>query len=91
VAAKGRDSYTGEALDWSLISKYDNQGSKSGRRAYKQGFALLPTVDHLDEGLGTPRVAICAWRTNDCKSDLTREEFLALCRAVVQYADGTST
>ena len=44
VLSGGNDAYTGEKLDWSLISTYDNDASKTGRHAYKAGFALLPTV-----------------------------------------------
>ena len=42
-----------ELLDWSLISHYDNAESKHGRREYKAKFALLPTIDHVGDGLGT--------------------------------------
>ena len=81
------DFYTGERLDWSLISTYSNEHSKVGRMVYKAGFALLPTVDHIMGDNGRYEFAICAWRTNDCKSDLTYPEFLDLCRSVVAQAD----
>lgn len=84
MACGGHDHYTGEKLDWSLISKYDNVKSKEGRRAYKKEFAALPTVDHLDEGLGAPNFVICSWRTNDAKHDLDRDEFLAVCHKVLE-------
>jgi hypothetical protein len=29
--SQGRDFYTGEQLDWSLISKWDNDSAKNGR------------------------------------------------------------
>ena len=80
-----KDAYTGEVLDWSLISTYDNRESKRGGRAYKRNFALLPTVDHVGDGLGAPDFRICSWRTNDAKSDLEFQEFLALCNRVVEY------
>ena len=79
------DAYTGEALDWSLISKYDNADSKSGRRDYKKGFALLPTVDHKATEQDAD-FAICGWRTNDAKNDLQYQEFLELCKKVVAAA-----
>ena len=44
-ASGGKDAYTNEELQWGLISVYDNDESKQGRRAYKATFALLPTVD----------------------------------------------
>lgn len=81
------DFYTGEPLDWSLVSKYSNEESQAGRTAYKAGFALLPTVDHIPGDNGRYDFAICAWRTNDCKSDLDHAEFVELCRKVIARAD----
>lgn len=81
----GNDAYTGEPLHWHLISKYDNKASSKGRRAYKAGFALLPTVDHVGDGLGAANFKICGWRTNDAKNDLALEEFLELCRKVLAH------
>ena len=82
-ASGGRDAYTGEQLDWGLISRYNNEESKQGRRTYKAGFALLPTVDHVGDGTGPADFKICGWRTNDAKGDLSLEEFVALCARVV--------
>jgi hypothetical protein len=84
---KGRDAYTGEALKWSLIGTYENAKSKDGRRDYKAGFALLPTVDHVDDGLGAANFEICGWRSNDAKNDLTHNQFVELCRNVCAHAD----
>jgi hypothetical protein len=83
LASNGEDFYTGECLDWTLISKYDNASSMAGRRKYKSSFALLPTVDHLGDGTGSPEFVICGWRTNDAKNDLNYEQFLELCDKVV--------
>jgi hypothetical protein len=85
--SEGLDAYTRERLDWKLISKYDNEKSKCGGRKYKEGFALLPSVDHVGDGTGTADFKICAWRTNDAKSDLSYQEFLDLCRKVVASAE----
>ena len=41
-ASDGKDAYTDEDLDWSLLSKYDNEKSKEHGRVYKKQFALLP-------------------------------------------------
>ena len=84
--SEGRDSYTGEELNWTLISKYDNESSKQQRRAYKAQFALLPTVDHVGDGLGPADFRICAWRTNDAKNDLPYDEFLGLCQRVIAHS-----
>ena len=82
-ASQGRDAYTGEQLDWHLISTYRNDESKQGGRVYKASFALLPTVDHIGDGTGLADFKICGWRTNDAKGDLTQEEFIALCERVL--------
>ncbi|MEM8736095.1 MAG: hypothetical protein AAGG44_17835 [Planctomycetota bacterium] len=79
----GRDAYTNEALDWTLVRTYNNIDSRSGGRAYKAQFSLLPTVDHLDDGSGKPAFEICSWRTNDSKNDLSYADFLELCKRVV--------
>lgn len=81
------DFYTGEPLDWSLISTYNNHASKVGKSQYKATFALLPTVDHVSADDGKYDFVICAWRTNDAKSDLSYDEFVALCRKVIAKAD----
>lgn len=83
----GRDAYTGEALMWALIGQYSNAESKETGRHYKAGLALLPSVDHVGDGLGEADFKICAWQTNDAKNDLTHEEFVALCRRVVDHFD----
>jgi hypothetical protein len=85
IDAGDRDYYTGEALNWSLISTYNNVESKNARRHYKAGFALLPTVDHVGDGMSAPDFRICAWRTNDAKNDLTHDDFVALCHRVVMH------
>jgi hypothetical protein len=83
----GRDHYTGEGLNWSLVSTYRNLESQEGKRQYKAGFALLPSVDHVGDGLGAADFVICAWRTNDAKNDLSHDEFIELCRRVVTFHD----
>lgn len=81
----GKDAYTGEDLHWHLISKYNNHASANGRREYKAGFALLPTIDHVGDGLGAASFKICSWRTNDAKNDLSLEHFIDLCRKVIRH------
>lgn len=85
MQSEGEDEYTGEALDWSLVSRYDSAQAKEGRRQYKASFALLPTVDHVGDGLGAADFRICAWRTNDAKNDLAHDAFVELCRSVVTH------
>jgi hypothetical protein len=86
-ASEGKDFYTGEQLAWSLVSKWDNESAKSGRAKYKKSMALLPTLDHSIDEKGEPKFVICSWYVNDVKSDLTPEEFLQLCRRVLEYQE----
>jgi hypothetical protein len=86
LASEGRDYYTGEELDWSLLSKYNNAESFAGKHAYKAGFALLPTIDHIESARMNSGFRICSWRTNDSKHDLTHEEFIRLCKLVLHKA-----
>jgi len=81
----GRDAYTGKQLRWDLISSYDNRKAKQQGRAYKKEFGDLPTVDHVGDGTGPPDLRICSWRVNDCKNDLNLDEFLDVCRSVLNF------
>jgi hypothetical protein len=82
-----RDFYTGERLDWSLISTWDNESAKRGRAKYKRTLALLPTVDHTADDHGRQKFVTCSWSVNDAKSDLTLEQFYQLCERVLKYRD----
>lgn len=82
----GCDFYTGEELDWSLLSKYNNEESSAGRHGYKAGFALLPTIDHIESARANSGFRICGWRTNDAKHDLSHQAFIELCILVVKKA-----
>jgi hypothetical protein len=84
IKSNGKDAYTGEILDWTLIGQYDNDESRERGRHYKREFALLPTVDHVGDGTGCAIFIICGWRTNDAKNDLDLSEFVSLCRAVLE-------
>ena len=86
IMSEGRDAYTDERLDWKLVSTWDNSSSKLESRRYKAGFAVLPTVDHVGDGLGPADFRICSWRTNDAKNDLGELEFVKLCRLVVEFS-----
>ncbi len=84
--SEGHDAYTGELLDWKLISTYNNEDSRAGKHSYKSSFALLPTVDHISAGATEASFRICSWRTNDAKSDLSFEGFIELCQKVLTHA-----
>jgi hypothetical protein len=86
LVSEGKDAYTGEPLDWGLISTYKNEDAKAGRHKYKAGFALLPTVDHVTAEATEASFRICAWCTNDAKNDLSLEDFLKLCIRALQHA-----
>ena len=86
LTSGGLDAYTGEALRWTLISQYDNEKSKQLGRKYKHEFALLPTVDHVDDPRqGSANFNICSWRTNDAKHDLGLDDVIELCEKVLAH------
>ena len=80
-----RDFYTGEVLDWHLISTYRNATSLEGKAKYKKSLALLPTVDHTVDDQGMLKFVICSWRMNDMKSDMTNAELYGLCELVLRH------
>jgi hypothetical protein len=89
LASRGVDAYSGDELDWSLISTYRNEDSKASRSVYKAKFAKLPTVDHCLPGGTEASFCICGWGVNDAKNDLSLPEFVALCRRIIAHADKT--
>ncbi len=85
LRSKGLDAYTGEDLAWENINTYDNAKSKEGRRQYKKALGNIPTVDHFGDDLTADEFRICSWRTNDCKNDLSDEELVQFCQAVLAH------
>ena len=88
-SSDGIDPYDGWAMDGSLIGLYDNDASKKGGTAYKKKFSRLPTVDHVN-GEPVCEFEIVSWQTNDAKGDMTPEEYLKHCKAVVDFRGGQS-
>ncbi len=84
ILSNGKDAYTGEALDWSLLSSWDNDKAKEHGSRYKSELALLPSVDHVSDRRGSADFTICSWRTNDAKNDLSIEDFIKLCEKVIK-------
>jgi hypothetical protein len=85
-ASDGRDYYTGEMLDWHLLSTYDNNLAKLGKHAYKKGFDRLPSVDHETADATMVTFRICGWATNDSKHAFSTEEFVELARKILLHA-----
>ncbi|MFM7086647.1 MAG: hypothetical protein ACKOGI_06660 [Vulcanococcus sp.] len=89
LASGGRDHWTGEALAWELIGTYDSREAAATQGEHRRHYALLPTVAHRTPphgGLPEPDFVICAWRTSDAKQDMSAQELLAFCQAVVQHS-----
>ena len=80
-----RDYYTGLPLDWSLISKFDNDAAKQHRSNYLRTFGNLPTLDHTRNCEGQIRFVFCSWRVNDAKNHLSEDEFHELCEQVLAH------
>jgi hypothetical protein len=85
LASQGRDHWTGEWLDWELIGTYDNRDAATGKGENKKRYAMLPTIDHRTNQ-PEPDFVICAWCTNDAKHDMTPQELLQFCTAVLNHS-----
>jgi hypothetical protein len=90
-ANDGTDPYTGDALRWDLIGKWnDNKKLFSRSRgklgAFNKDFYLLPVADHIDPYSKEPQFQICSWIVNEAKSGMTPGEYVALCRRVTERA-----
>jgi hypothetical protein len=85
ICAGGQvDPFTGEKLQWKLTKEYSPKKSK-GDRQYMKQFYLMPTVDHIDPFGATLAFEICSWKINACKNYQNPDEFIAMCRKVVEY------
>mgnify|MGYP000885937038 CR=1 FL=1 len=81
----GTDPYDGMPLDGELLATYDNAARQVGGVAYKREFSRLPTVLHINAD-PVAEFEIVSWQTNDAKGDMTPEEFIGYCHAVVAKA-----
>ena len=79
-SSEGKDFYTGEQLDWSLIGTYNNEEAQRKGGEYRKELALLPTVDHEDPASPDTELRICGMQTNDWKSVLTVGELEDQCK-----------
>jgi hypothetical protein len=91
LLSDGKDAYTGERLDWSLIGKYENEKSKQGGRDYWMKMRLLPTIDHITCSPGDLKFEVCGLQTNDSKSWLDHKEFVIFCKSVIQHSKNYKT
>lgn len=88
--SNGKDFFTGEQLDWSLLSKWNNGEAKEGKSEYLRKFSFLPTVDHYD-GRTKLNFVICSSKVNDAKNHMSHDEFLELCRKVIKHDEQKKT
>lgn len=84
MAGGQTDPFTGDTLRWDLIHKWNDLDNK-GHDNFIKEFSLLPTVDHKDPNAKDVEFEICSWLINDCKSDQAPEEFVEMCRTIVEY------
>ena len=87
IDSEGLDYYTGKKLDWHLISTWSNEDSVK-EIGYKKKFKKLPVLEHINREELSKKLefVICGWAVNDAKNDLNIEEFLELCREVLEYS-----
>ena len=83
LAGGGRDYYTGLPLDWTLISRFDNEDAKAGRSEYLRSFGNLPTVDHAKDGEGKLQFVICSLARQRCEEPFVRRRVLRIVRAAL--------
>ncbi len=89
MANNGTDPYTGDSLRWDLIGTWNDmrtaeRGAPSAQAAMPKEFFLLPVADHVDPDSGDLEFEICSWIVNEGKSRQTPQEFIDLCRKVVE-------
>ena len=77
------DPYTGDRMKWELIGTWDTSNVPDNVYLDK-GYYLMPTVDHVDPWADVLHLQVCTWRTNCCKGGLTPDEFVRVCRRVVE-------
>ena len=81
------DPYTGDALRFDLIGQWAHSKKELDALddAQRKAFALLPVIDHTDPYAEALRLEICSWQINYCKSSSTPEEFVTICKNVVDF------
>lgn len=80
IESKGKDAYTGDDLDWSLI----NMWGKEGFDHDKKRFWNAPTVDHEFSKTGYLEFKICSWKFNDFKGDMNLDELKEFCKKFLE-------
>ncbi|MDD5673182.1 MAG: hypothetical protein PHC61_03380 [Chitinivibrionales bacterium] len=93
VPATGlNDPYTGQLLRWDLIGTWDSKKKIDRLRAmaakprgFNNDLYLLPTIDHKSPAAQELDIEICSLRINCCKGSLNPDEFVALCKQVVDF------
>jgi hypothetical protein len=77
------DPYTGEKLNWGLISKKRTLKKEEFVNDYLHTYAMHPAVDHINpEEFG---FEICSWISNESKSSMTPDEFVEFCQKVAAF------
>jgi hypothetical protein len=104
LASDGSDPYTGDALRWDLMGKWDENkklpaiglvrsaAAKTKKKSYgamRKEFFLLPVVDHIDPESDVLEFEICSWIVNEGKSQQTPREYVALCEKVAEKRRGS--
>ena len=81
LRSEGVDAFTGQPMDWKLISQY-----RAGHK--RANYRNLPTVDHTFSPPDHLTFEICSWTVNDCKNDLTVEQWLVLLENILTHMRG---
>jgi hypothetical protein len=84
------DPFTGDPLAWDRISTWKPTKNMDMLDYFKNGFTMLPTVDHADPDAKELDFEICSWLINGCKNNFTPDEFIGICRNVVEYCSAST-
>ena len=81
--SRGLDEWTGEELEWNRLN--NEKSTTPGRRGHIQR-ARYPSVDHF-LGCDSLDFRICSGVVNHAKGALDPQQFVAMCRKVVEQYD----
>ena len=81
IKSKGLDYYTGQPLEWNRLNHDKPEGG--GQRNHRIT-GRYPSIDHY-RGINQLDYRICAGSVNHAKGALDHQQFVELCRHVVEH------
>ena len=84
----GTDPYDGKPLDGEQLITINRSDQRGSNWSTKKHLQRMPTVGHLHQQ-PIAEFEILSRQTHQAKSEMTAEEYLNHCRAVVSFSDTT--